>query len=42
MRDYKVLATPTFVALDDDKKIMNKFDSFDELVLYFENLKSKK
>jgi thiol-disulfide isomerase/thioredoxin len=42
VRDYKVLATPTFVALDDDKKIINKFDTFDELVRYFENLKSKK
>ena len=39
VRDYKVLATPTFVALDDNKKIMNKFDSFDELVRYFENIK---
>ena len=42
VRDYKVMATPTFIALDNNKKILNKFDSFDELVRYFENFQSNK
>jgi len=37
VKDYKVVATPTFIVLDKNKKIIDKFDSFDELVLYFEN-----